>query len=212
MIGNPILGTGFRGALNYIAQKDRAELLATNMAGRSPRELAREFGLVRQLRPKLGKAVCHMFFRPAPDEALSPGEWREVLDRALAGMGFESSPYAAYMHRDAGTDHLHIVASRIAYDGSVVSDSHNWRRMMRISAQIERDFGLRVVPRDGLVAAPKREESGRERRTGETSARGRLAEVSSTAPLAAEGRCPTSPRVSGRAERSSFLRSPRPGA
>ena len=177
MIGNPILGTGFRGALNYIAQKDRAELLATNMAGRSPRELAREFGLVRQLRPKLGKAVCHMFFRPAPGEVLSPREWREVLDRALAGMGFESSPYAAYMHRDAGTDHLHVVASRIAYDGSVVSDSHNWPRMMRISAAIERDFGLRVVPRDGLVAAPKREETGRERRTGETSVRGRLSEL-----------------------------------
>jgi hypothetical protein len=177
VIGNPILGTGFRGALNYIAQKDRAELLATNMAGRSPRELAREFGLVRQLRPKLGKAVCHMFFRPAPGEVLSTREWREVLDRALGGMGFESSPYAAYMHKDAGTDHLHIVASRIAYDGSVVSDSHNWPRMMRISAAIERDFGLRIVPRDGPVAAPKREETGRERRTGEASARTRLVEL-----------------------------------
>ena len=177
MIGNPILGTGFRGALNYIAQKDRAELLATNMAGRSPRELAREFGLVRQLRPKLGKAVCHMFFRPAPGEVLSSGQWREVLDRAVGGMGFDGSPYVAYMHRDAGTDHLHVVASRIAYDGGVVSDSHNWPRMMRISAGIERDFGLRVVPRDGLMAAPKREESGRERRTGEASVRARLLEL-----------------------------------
>jgi hypothetical protein len=48
MIAKVMKGKGFRGALEYALHKDKAQLLETNMAGESPRQLASEFGILHQ--------------------------------------------------------------------------------------------------------------------------------------------------------------------
>jgi len=56
------IGRGFRGVLNYVCDEsaerghDAARILDTNMAGRTPRELAAEFGALRHLNPDLSRA------------------------------------------------------------------------------------------------------------------------------------------------------------
>ena len=57
MIAKLAKGRGFRGALEYDLEREKGILLDTNMAGENPRELAQEFGAIRELRPGLGKAV-----------------------------------------------------------------------------------------------------------------------------------------------------------
>lgn len=71
MIAKVIKGKGFRGALDYALSKDKAEFLATNMAGKTPRQFASEFGVIRKLRPKLGRAIAHSVISIAPDENLN---------------------------------------------------------------------------------------------------------------------------------------------
>ena len=70
MIAKLIKGKGFRGALEYDLKQGKGVLLETNMAGQTPKELAREFGIIRALRPTLGKAVCHVSLSIHPTEHL----------------------------------------------------------------------------------------------------------------------------------------------
>lgn len=154
MIGRQIKGRGFRGLLAYLHGKPDAERIAGNLDGVLPREMAREFAEVRQLRPRVSRAVFHMPVRPAPGETLSVEQWREVAERIAFGMGFGDSPWVAYLHRDAREEHLHLVASRVGYDGRVVSDAHDYRRGMRVLREIERDFGLSLGPPERVDRKP----------------------------------------------------------
>ncbi|MCY0900542.1 MAG: relaxase/mobilization nuclease domain-containing protein, partial [Firmicutes bacterium] len=93
MIAKLIKGRGFRGALEYDLQDGKSVLLDTNLSGRTPRAMAREFGEVRQLRPTLGKAVLHAALSVPPGEHLTDAQWREIAHRYLEGMGFEDNQY-----------------------------------------------------------------------------------------------------------------------
>jgi hypothetical protein len=175
MIGKPIKGEGFRGLLDYLAGKKGAELIGGNMEGRNPRELAREFAFSRALRPRLGKAACHIPLRLPYDERLSVAQWQRIGERIMAGMGFEDCSYAMYLHpQDPQGEHLHIVASRVTHLGHCVDDSFDMERLMRIERRIEKDYGLREVPyRKTAARRPRRGEYQFRERTGQASERER---------------------------------------
>ncbi len=92
MINRIIKGRSFRGLLDWLASRPGAEIVGGNMEGANPRELAREFGFVRQLRPQLGRAVLHLPLRLPAEEALTREEWCAVAERVLAGLGFADTP------------------------------------------------------------------------------------------------------------------------
>jgi Relaxase/Mobilisation nuclease domain/RepB DNA-primase from phage plasmid len=176
MIGKPIKGRSFRGVLDYLAGRDGAALVGGNMEGRTPRELAREFAFSRSLRPRLGKAVCHIPLRLPYDERLSVEQWQRIGERVVAGMGFEDCSYALYLHPQSPRgEHLHIVASRVTHLGHCVDDSFDMERLMRIERRIEKDYGLREVPyRKTAARRPGRGEHQLRARTGQASERERL--------------------------------------
>ncbi len=124
------------------ALRPRADILGGTLAGRSPRELAAEIGMLRRTRPNLQTAVGHVSLRvPEGERALSGREWAAIGDRWAGEMGMDS--YCTVCHGD----HIHLVFSRINSDGSVVSDSHDYRRGEAAVRKIEREFGLvRVEP------------------------------------------------------------------
>jgi hypothetical protein len=176
MIGKTIKGRGFRGLLDYLAGRAGAELVGGNMEGTNPRELAREFGFSRALRPGLGKAVCHIPLRLPYGERLSVAQWNRIAERVMAWMGFADCSYALYLHpQHPQGEHLHIVASRVSWLGDYVSDSRDMERLMQIERRIERDYGLREVPYRRLgERRPRRGEYQLQERTGEASERGEL--------------------------------------
>lgn len=151
MIAKIIKGKGFRGLVEYLHQtpdgEERGQLLATNLAGSTPREWAKEFGLVRQLRPTLGKAVFHASLSPSPDDPpLTDEEYGRIARYFMNGMGFpEDAPYVVIRHDDQTHPHIHIAASRITPSGDVVSDARDFQRAEAIVREIETSHGLRAV-------------------------------------------------------------------
>jgi hypothetical protein len=146
MIVNLTKGRGFRGAANYLLQ-DRGAIVGGNMAGRTPRELATEFGELRRLRPTLGRAVAHYSLSlPADDRHPDDQEWSEIGERFLHEMGFTDCPFVIVRHDDTEHPHIHILASRIRLTGDVVSDQNDYRRHEEIARRIETDYGFRSVP------------------------------------------------------------------
>ena len=172
MIAKAAKGRGFRGALEYDLREDKGHLIDSNMAGQHPRELAAEFGEIRQLRPNLGKAVLHVSLAAAPGEHLTDEQWRQIGQRYLRGMGFKDNQFVITRHTDTEHEHIHILANRITHGGAVVSDGQDYKRQEVIMREIERDFGLqRVAP--SLAAerrAPTQGEIEQGIRTGQPSA------------------------------------------
>lgn len=186
MISKVTVGRDFRRLLTYLAGKERAELIGGNMAGETVRRLADEFEFVGKMRPLLSTAVTHLSLRLPPDESLTLEQWLAVAERIIAGMGYGNSPHAVFVHRDKGDEHIHVIASRIAFDGSRVSPGHDFRHLMRLCRAAERDYGLRPHPD---WRAPIKPLSSRElrslRETGGSSVRRRLqAEVAQAAQAA----------------------------
>ncbi len=176
MIAKAIKGKGFRGAVNYDLQKDGRRLLDTNMDGVTPRELAKEFGEIRKLRPKLGKAVLHVSLSAAPGEHLTDAQWVEIGRRYLHGMGLNDNQYLITRHEGIEHEHIHLLVNRIRFDGKVVSDSHDYRRHEVLMRAIERDYGLAPVRASADVErhAPTKGEIEEGLRTGIPSTRQRL--------------------------------------
>ena len=176
MIAKAIKGRGFRGVLAYDLGKEQARVIDTNMTGRTPRELAQEFGAVRKLRPGLGKAVLHVSLSAAPGEQLSDAQWTQIAGRYLAGMGLDDNQYLLTRHADTRHEHVHLLVNRVRCDGGVASDSHDYRRQEVIMRAVERDFGLQQLRPS--VEAPRRAASRGEieagLRTGVASTRQRL--------------------------------------
>jgi hypothetical protein len=178
MIAKAVKGKGFRGALEYDLKED-GQILDTNMSGKTPRELAKEFGQIRKLRPNLNKAVLHVSISAAPGEKLTNEQWIEIARRYLQGMGFTDNQFIITRHNDTEHEHIHILANRIRFDGQVVSDSRDYRRQETIMREIERDFGLqRVAPSiEAKRKAPTKGEIECALRTGQPSIRQQLQQI-----------------------------------
>lgn len=177
MIGKQIKGKSFRGLLNYLHHKERAQLIGGNMAGHTPRVLAAEFGVSRDLNPRLQKAVYHASLSLPKPEQLNNERWCELAADYLTGMGFRDSQYVIYRHSDRDHDHIHIVASRIRLtDGSTVSDSWDYRRSETLIRSLETQYDLTPVTdsRTRDDRAPTTGEMRRQWRTGEAGARSPL--------------------------------------
>ncbi|MYM23096.1 relaxase/mobilization nuclease domain-containing protein [Duganella sp. FT135W] len=179
MIAKAVKGRGFRGTLAYDLNPEKGRVIDTNMSGTTERELAKEFGEVRNLRPKLGKAVLHVSLSAAPGEHLSDEQWREVSMRYLHGMGLENNQYMVTRHLDTEHEHVHLLVNRIRFDGGVTSDSHDYRRQEMLMRAIEREYDLqRVQPSiDVQRHAPTKGEIEEGLRTGQPSTRQRLQQL-----------------------------------
>jgi len=139
------IGRGFRGVLNYVFDEsaeqghDAARILDTNMAGRNPRELAAEFGALRQLNPDLTRAVYHCSLRLPAGEHLADEGWAGFSRDYLREMGFADTPYVVVQH--AG-DHVHLIASRIRFDGQTVPDGNDRWRSNAVVSGLEEKYHL----------------------------------------------------------------------
>jgi len=151
MIASLVIGTGVRGAINYLLRAGKPEregearIIGGNMAGRAPRELATEFGLFRRLRPQLSRAVFHASLSSAPtDRPLSDAEWTSVGERFLRELGFDDTPFLVVKHDKASHshEHVHLLTVRVSSKGKTISDSGDYRRAENILRRIERDYRL----------------------------------------------------------------------
>lgn len=179
MIAKNVKGRGFRGALEYNLNTEKGRVIDTNMAGKTARELAAEFGEIRKLRPNLGKAVLHVSISAAPGEHLTDEQWREIAQRYLRGMGFTDNQFVVTRHTDTEHEHIHILANRITHSGEVVSDGQDYKRQETIMREIERDYGLqRVAPSiEAERKAPTKGEIEQALRTGQPSTRQQLQQL-----------------------------------
>lgn len=187
-------GAGFCGLVDYVfdigkdASHDKdARQIGGNMAGDgNPRVLVAEFAALRRLRPDIERPVWHSSLRLPSGEILSDDKWNEIAQDYMMrlGMPTDNHPYIVVMHNDS---HVHIVSSRIRYDGSLYYGRNEHLIATRVTQQLEKDYGLIVTkgPAYGengkIVRSDKAKLTSNElkmvERTGGTAPRQRLQEI-----------------------------------
>ena len=171
---------GFVAAFDYNHQKmelknpkDRAELLDHNFFKYDRESILKEISFLKQLRPNLTRDTYHVSLNFAPTDQLSKVQLIQIGKDYLNGMGFDDNAFAIWQHFDAEHLHIHVLASRIKYDGSVVSDSNNYQRSEDICRKLEQKYGIETVKssKEALDRAPSKDELEMIQRTGKLSDR-----------------------------------------
>ncbi|WP_329356702.1 relaxase/mobilization nuclease domain-containing protein [Streptomyces anulatus] len=166
--------------------------------GRDPDATLAQLATVLDLRVKQAgdKAprnhVWHCSIRAAPEDPhLTDEQWATIARRVLNATGIapegdlDACRWVAVRHAD---DHIHIVATKVRGD---LRPPRNWNDYLHAAnelAAIEKEYGLRQVPRGDRTAAkrPTRAEQEKAQRTGHTkTARERLRTTVRTAVTAA---------------------------
>jgi hypothetical protein len=160
MIAVEKFGSNFSGALgynlkklNYPDIKQRAEILATSFSSLSPGLINKEVELIRQLRPALGKYVWHTSLNFSNDEKplnLTNSKLLEIAFDYMKYMGYDDNQYLIVRHHDADHPHIHLLVNRIRFDGSVVSDSNNYRKSLSVLRKLEEQYNLIPLGQDNI--------------------------------------------------------------
>lgn len=148
MTANMIKGKGFGGALRYNLEKVEkgvAEILDRSFAHDSYKAIMKEMQMVKMLRPNLQKHFYHTSINFPPSENLSDEKMREIGREYLDESGFTQHQFIMFRHHDADHPHLHILVSRIGYNGKVMSDSNDFAKCEVILRRLERKHNLSEV-------------------------------------------------------------------
>jgi len=161
MIAIQKIGKSFMGALQYNLRKmnlpdrsRRAEILASNFTNMNIGQIKREIDMVRSLRPNLNRYAYHTSLNFPGEEltGLSNEKMLAIAQDYLKALGFVNNQYFIFRHHDANHPHIHLLANRICFDGSVVSDSNNFKKSEAILRLLEYHYNLRAVQQSNFVA------------------------------------------------------------
>jgi hypothetical protein len=150
-------GTGFGGVLRYISNPDKGYLLGGSYRPEaSTRDIAADMGSLAH--DRTSKPVFHASLSLPPGERLDDAQWLRAASHYLEGLGYSDVPFVVYRHTDREHDHIHIVASRVTYDGKLVSDSNDRQRGMALCREIEKLYQLAAPTPRNAEATLRQEE------------------------------------------------------
>ncbi|MBD1385419.1 relaxase/mobilization nuclease domain-containing protein [Mucilaginibacter rigui] len=162
MIAVEKFGSNFMGALAYNLKKlnhpdkaQRAELLASTFSSLSAGSIKKEVDLIRSLRPALSKYVWHTSLNFSKDEYpgnLSNEKLLQIGLEYMRSMGYDDNQHLVIRHFDAEHPHIHLLVNRIRLDGTVVSDSNNYRRSQSVLRRLEQQYNLIPLGRANNIA------------------------------------------------------------
>jgi len=161
MIASQKIGKSFMGALNYNLKKlyhpdpeMQAELLATNFASTDPAIIKKEVEMMKSMKPNLSRYVYHTSINFPKEDRLDNDKLLAIANDYLKESGYSNNQYMIFRHHDADHLHIHLLVNRICFDGTVVSDSNNFKKSEAILRNLEIKYGLTQV-QDSKIAETK---------------------------------------------------------
>lgn len=145
MIGKIVTGKSFRGAIEYVLKKEKAELLdADGVDTSSVAAVIGSFDFQRKARPEKAQVVGHISLSFHKDDTpkLTDDLMRELAAAYMERMGITDTQYIVARHNDTEHPHLHIIYNRVRYDGLLVK-SHNERfRNVKVCKELKQQYKL----------------------------------------------------------------------
>lgn len=150
MISKILSGKSLTDAVEYNEQKVRegvAKLIDTNYIG-SPNCVKEILAKVSGFNQRSHKPVFHLSLSfPSDERELSDNELSQIAREFMTKFGFGEHPYAVYRHKDTSHPHIHIVSTRISWNGEYKNVHQEHRLTGKIAGEIEEKYGLIRVDR-----------------------------------------------------------------
>ena len=116
MIGKIKKGSGFKGCVNYVLDKEQATLLhAEGVLTESKQDIIRSFCTQTEMNPNLKKPVGHIALSYSAVDApkLTDEKMIQLAQEYMHEMKITDTQYIIVRHQDREHPHVHIVFNRI---------------------------------------------------------------------------------------------------
>jgi hypothetical protein len=145
-------GASFKKVCRYVGRQQAGSeaIELDGVRGHDFELMARDFELGRSLRPEVSKPVFHGVLDFHRDERLDDGQMAEIARKYLVGIGLIDTRYAVVKHTQTSHTHLHLVASRIDYNGNPIDIFPEILRSNDVSRQLTAEYGLIPVGQKNL--------------------------------------------------------------
>ena len=145
MIGKIVTGKSFKGAVEYVMNKEGAQLLACDgVDDTDARSVTGSFNFQRKARPEIAKVVGHISLSFHPDDApkLTDAMMIRLAGEYMRRMGITDTQYIVARHHDTGHPHIHILYNRVRYDRKLVPDNNERRRNTKVCKVLKQKYNL----------------------------------------------------------------------
>lgn len=127
MVGLAKATKGSTQAIDYIMNDkgEAVELTRNYVMGENGQEVLAEFREIQRLNTRCENNTYTLVLSPdASQSKLSQEELLKLTQDHLKNLGLEKHQYIAYVHHSTKSQHIHIIANRIGFDGKAHSDSN----------------------------------------------------------------------------------------
>ena len=145
MIGKIKKGSGFKGCVNYVLDKEQAALLhAEGVLAESKQDIIRSFCMQTEMNPSLKKPVGHIALSYSVVDApkLTDEKMIQLAQEYMREMKITDTQYIIVRHQDREHPHVHIVFNRIDNNGKTISDSNDMYRNEQVCKKLKEKHGL----------------------------------------------------------------------
>lgn len=143
----------FLKTLQYVLGKVGAAIIGKNISGESPLSLNKEFLESKNTNHQVKRHCAHLILSLPKQESVDDLTMSHITGDFLESMGYRNSnditqnvPFVAVRHHDKEHEHIHIVASRVRFDSSCVSDSWDYLKAQNATRAIAAKYNLSVAP------------------------------------------------------------------
>ena len=130
---------------NKVKQGDASLITTNNIFDSTTEGIQKTLQAHNNQNPNIKKPNIHISLNFHHDDNLSTDNLKNIADDYMKEMGYEEQPYAVYQHFDASHTHLHIVSTRIDINGDKINDSYEYRKSVRITEEIEKEYNLVIA-------------------------------------------------------------------
>lgn len=145
--------SSFLKTLKYVLGKDDAAIISKNISGKSPNTLNKELLESKNTNHRVKRHCAHLILSLPKHESVDDLTMSDIASDFLESMGYRNSnditqnvPFVAVRHHDKEHEHIHIIASRVRFDGSCVSDSWDYLKAQNATRAIAAKYDLSVAP------------------------------------------------------------------
>lgn len=144
MMAKIVQGRGFKGVVNYVLDKNKAEVLAADGLRLSTRDsVVNSFIIQGSLNP-IAKPVAHISldFSAEDKEKLTGRKMVEIAKEYMEKMGYGNTQFLIARHHDTDHPHLHLILNRVDADGKRISDQNERIRSTQVCKELTIKHGL----------------------------------------------------------------------
>lgn len=144
------------GVVDYIFKKQKADekqpkIIGGNITGKTKKEIKAEFRDQEKLNPNVKNTTTHFSISFPPGKTVSDEDAADFADELMRELGYDKNPYIVVRHYDKDNrdidpfGHIHIRASRIKNDGTLIPEWEIAERVIEATKKIDKRFKLESV-------------------------------------------------------------------